>query len=151
MVWRIPLFILICVGALGRITHAQDAESKPDDDKVKKEFYSAKDRLEAMRGAALFVPKAVGQADIMEGPAQNKKQFQLHFNDKVICDFATPGSKMGGKTPKFACKITGVESGVYDLRLTLKDGRTCFARNVHILLGKAFTIEDKDLKDCSNR
>jgi len=48
-------------------------------------------------------------------------------------------------------KITGVESGVYDLRLTLKDGRTCFARNVHILLGKAFTIEDKDLKDCSNR
>src|SRR5271165_2967644 len=47
-------------------------------------------------------------------------------------------------------KITGVESGVYDLRLTLKDGRTCFARNVHILQGKAFTIEDKDLKDCSN-
>ena len=110
MVWRIPLFILICVGALGRIAHAQDAESKPDDDKVKKEFYSAKDRLEAMRDAALFVPKAVGETDIMEGPAQDKKQFQLHFNDKVICDFATPGSKMGGKTPKFACKITGVES-----------------------------------------
>lgn len=46
-------------------------------------------------------------------------------------------------------KITGVESGVYDLRLTLKDGRTCFARNVHILQGKPFAIEDKDLKDCS--
>jgi hypothetical protein len=47
-------------------------------------------------------------------------------------------------------KITGVESGAYDLRLTLKDRRTCFARNVHILQGKAFSIEDKDLKDCSN-
>jgi hypothetical protein len=28
----------------------------------------------------------------------------------VICDFDRPGSKMGGKTPKFACKITRVES-----------------------------------------
>jgi len=47
-------------------------------------------------------------------------------------------------------KITGVASGVYDLRMTLKDGRRCFARNVHILQGKVFTIEDKDLEDCSN-
>jgi hypothetical protein len=78
--------------------------------KVQKEFYSAKDRLEAMHAASLFTPKAVGDADLMEGPQQNKKQFQLHFNDKVICDFATPGAKMGGKTPKFECKITRVES-----------------------------------------
>ena len=47
-------------------------------------------------------------------------------------------------------KITGVASGVYDLRMTLKDGRRCFARNVHILPGKVFTIEDKGLEDCSN-
>ena len=47
-------------------------------------------------------------------------------------------------------KITGVESGLYDLRLKLNDGRTCFARNVHILKGRAFSIEDKDLEDCSN-
>jgi hypothetical protein len=32
-------------------------------------------------------------------------------------------------------KVTGVESGVYDVRLTLKDGRICFARNVNILPG----------------
>ena len=109
MAWRISLLVLILVGALGRNVYAQDAESKPDD-KVKKEFYSAKDRLQAMHDAGLLVPKAVAETDIMEGPTQNKKQFQLHFNDKVICDFATPGSKMGGKTPKFACKITSVES-----------------------------------------
>jgi hypothetical protein len=47
-------------------------------------------------------------------------------------------------------KITSVASGLYDLRMTLKDGRRCFARNVHILQGKVFTIEDKDLEDCSN-
>jgi hypothetical protein len=77
---------------------------------VKKDFYTSKDRLAAMHAAALFTPKAVADADIMAGPAQDKKQFQLHFNDKVICDFVTPGSKMGGNTPKFECKITSVES-----------------------------------------
>jgi hypothetical protein len=48
-------------------------------------------------------------------------------------------------------KITGVTTGVYDLRLTLKDGRTCFARKVEIREGKVFSIEDKDLTDCAKR
>jgi len=48
-------------------------------------------------------------------------------------------------------KITGVESGTYDVRLTLKDGRTCLVRNVNILKGKPFSIEDKNLSDCSKR
>jgi hypothetical protein len=48
-------------------------------------------------------------------------------------------------------KITGVESGVYDLRLTLKDGRVCFARNVDIQQGKPFSIEDRNLVDCSKQ
>lgn len=77
---------------------------------MKKVFYSAKDRLEAMHAASLFSAKAVAEANILEGPAQNKKQFQLHFNDKVICDFAAPGSQMGGKTPKFSYKITRIET-----------------------------------------
>lgn len=78
--------------------------------KIEKEFYSAKDRSEAMRSASLFTAKPVSEAAILEGPAQNPKEFQLHFNDKVICDFTNPGSKMGGKTPKFECKINRVES-----------------------------------------
>jgi hypothetical protein len=48
-------------------------------------------------------------------------------------------------------KIIGVASGVYDLRLSLKDGRTCLARNVSITQGKPFSIEDKDLVDCSKK
>lgn len=89
---------------------AQTETGQTESDKVKKQFYSPKDRLAAMHDAAIYKPTAVGEADIMAGPKQEKKQFQLHFNDKVICDFATPGSKMGGKTPKFGCKITRVES-----------------------------------------
>lgn len=105
-VWQIPLLVLVLVGAVC----GQDAQPKPDDQKVQKAFYSAKDRLQAMHAAALFVPRAVAQANIIEGPDQDKKQFQLHTNDKVICDFAAPGTTMGGNTPKFACKITRVES-----------------------------------------
>lgn len=45
-------------------------------------------------------------------------------------------------------KITGVSTGKYDLRIALKDGRACFARNVEIKTGKPFSIEDKDLVDC---
>ena len=101
------LGLVACV--FGRDARAQ-AASGDDSDKVRKVFYSAKDRLNAMHSASLFQPKAVSEADIMAGPKQEKKQFQLHYNDKVICDFATPGTKMGGKTPKFACKITRVES-----------------------------------------
>jgi len=86
------------------------SDSKSSNEKVQKEFYSAKDRLEAVRSASLFTPKAVSEASILDGPAQNPKHFQLHFNDKVICDFSNPGSKMQGKTPKFECKITRVES-----------------------------------------
>lgn len=102
--------IVVLAGALGCPMYAGESAPKLDEQKVKKVFYTAKDRLAAMRAAALFAPKAVAEVDIMAGPAQDKKHFQLHFNDKVVCDFMTPGSKMGGKTPKFECKITSVES-----------------------------------------
>src|SRR6516165_5828791 len=98
------------VGVLQCPGWAQTSDSKAPSEKVKKEFYSAKDRVAAMQSASIFSPKATAMANILEGPEQNKKQFQLHFGDKVLCDFETPGKKMGGKTPKFECKITRVES-----------------------------------------
>src|ERR1700759_185523 len=100
-VGRIWAAVLSLGFALGTTLCAADTGPQPADAKVKKDFYTPKDRLAAMHAAALFTPKAVADADIMVGPAQDKKQFQLHFNDKVICDFVTPGSKMGGNTPKF--------------------------------------------------
>ena len=104
----ISLAFLLLAVLPGRNMYAQDA--KTDDQKIDKAFYSEKDRLAAMHAASLVVPTLAAGGDVMAGPPQDKKQFQLHFNDKVTCDFTTPGSKMGGKTPKFACQITGVES-----------------------------------------
>jgi hypothetical protein len=45
-------------------------------------------------------------------------------------------------------KITGVVNGKYDLRIALKDGRTCLAKGVEIKVGKPFSVEDKNLVDC---
>jgi len=89
---------------------AQDPPQQPAEKKVDKEFYTPKDRQAAMHAASLFVPKAVADTDILQGPKQSKKLFHFQFNDKVICDFDSPGAKMGGKTPKFSCKITRIES-----------------------------------------
>jgi hypothetical protein len=89
---------------------AQTPDPQTSGPKIEKQFYSPKDRAEAMRSALLYTPKAVAEADTLQGPAQDKKNFQLRFNDKVICDFDKPGVEKGGKTPKFDCRITRVES-----------------------------------------
>ena len=115
--WLPALMLLLFAPTYLAWTLASDDDA---DQKVKKQFYSAKDRLAAMHAAALYEPKAVADVNILEGPKQRKKQFQLHYGDKVICDFATPGTQMGGKTPKFGCKITRVESANGEMQ-TLTD------------------------------
>jgi hypothetical protein len=92
------------------VEHCLAQAPQASDEQGKKEFNSAKDRLQAIRNASIYSPKPAGEADIRQGPPQDKAELQLHFNDKVICDFATPGSQMGGKTAKFGCKITRIES-----------------------------------------
>ena len=87
---------------------AGGTDSKPN--KVEKEFYTDADRLAVFRDATIFVPRPVADADIVAGPPQAANQFQFHFNDKIICDFHKAGEDMGGKTPKFECAITRVES-----------------------------------------
>jgi len=83
-------------------------DTKPT--KVEKAFYTEADRLTAFRGATIYVARPVADADILSGPPQAANQFQFHYGDKIICDFHKPGKDMGGKTPKFECKITRVES-----------------------------------------
>lgn len=107
---RGALVLLLSTVGFAQISRAQADDNKTTGDNVKKVFYTPKDRLNAMHNATLFTPRAVSEAAILEGPPQSKKLFQLHFNDKVICDFDAPGSQMGGNTPKFSCKITRVES-----------------------------------------
>lgn len=46
-------------------------------------------------------------------------------------------------------RITGVAPGRYDVKLAFKDGRACIVRNIEMKDGGIFSIEDKDLTDCS--
>jgi hypothetical protein len=48
-------------------------------------------------------------------------------------------------------KINDIPTGRYDAELKYKNGRTCFARNVEIVAGKVFSIEDKSLTACSRK
>jgi hypothetical protein len=45
--------------------------------------------------------------------------------------------------------ITGLSPGRYDLKVGYKGGKTCRVANVAIEAGKVFTVEDKDLIDCT--
>jgi len=44
--------------------------------------------------------------------------------------------------------IIGVPAGRYDAKIAYATGRTCFARDFEVKLGKVFSIDDHDLKDC---
>ncbi|HSV22824.1 MAG TPA: hypothetical protein VLJ17_07320 [Xanthobacteraceae bacterium] len=46
-------------------------------------------------------------------------------------------------------RITGIAPGRYDARLKDVSGRVCFARNIDIKAGDIFSIEERDLADCS--
>ena len=46
-------------------------------------------------------------------------------------------------------RITGVAPGIYDVRLRNIKGRICFARKVAVKADAIFSLQDKDLMDCT--
>jgi hypothetical protein len=48
-------------------------------------------------------------------------------------------------------RITGIESGRYDVKLVDKIGRVCIVWNVEVKDGTVFSIEEKQLTDCGGR
>lgn len=46
-------------------------------------------------------------------------------------------------------RITGVEPGTYDAKVSYRDARQCFVRGIEIKADAVFSIADKDLKDCN--
>jgi hypothetical protein len=46
-------------------------------------------------------------------------------------------------------RITGVDPGRYDAKISYRDKRQCLVRDIEIKADQVFSIEDKDLKDCS--
>ena len=45
-------------------------------------------------------------------------------------------------------RITGVEPGRYDAKVSYRDKRQCVVRDIEIKADSVFSIADKDLKDC---
>ncbi|MCK1723400.1 hypothetical protein [Bradyrhizobium sp. 141] len=46
-------------------------------------------------------------------------------------------------------RITGVEPGRYDAKVSYPNARQCVVRDIEIRADAVFSIADKDLKDCS--
>src|SRR5215468_4389717 len=46
-------------------------------------------------------------------------------------------------------RITGVEPGRYDAKVSYPNARQCFVRDIEIKAGAVFSTSDKDLKDCN--
>jgi hypothetical protein len=46
-------------------------------------------------------------------------------------------------------RITGVEPGHYDARVSYRNARQCVVRDIEIKADAVFSISDKDLKDCN--
>ena len=46
-------------------------------------------------------------------------------------------------------RITGIEPGRYDARVSYRDNRQCMVRDIEIKADAIFSISDKDLKDCN--
>ncbi len=46
-------------------------------------------------------------------------------------------------------RITGVEPGRYDARVSYRDSRQCVVRDIEIKADAVFSIADKDLKECN--
>ena len=46
-------------------------------------------------------------------------------------------------------KITDTAAGVYDVKFVDQSGRTCVVPNIEIKTGAIFTIEEKNLRDCT--
>ena len=46
-------------------------------------------------------------------------------------------------------RITGIEPGRFDVKISYRDKRECVVRNVEIRADAVFSIEDKDLTECN--
>ena len=46
-------------------------------------------------------------------------------------------------------RITGIEPGRYDAKVTYPNSRECFVHDIEIKADAVFSIADRDLKDCS--
>ena len=59
--------------------------------------------------------------------------------------------KDGTVDPDERLPITGVPAGSYDVKLVDSSGRTCVVRNINVVVGQIFSIEERELTSCTTR
>jgi hypothetical protein len=57
--------------------------------------------------------------------------------------------KDGVVDPDERLRITGVQTGSYNVKLTDLDGRTCLVHGVKVEVGQIFSIDEKELTSCT--
>lgn len=107
---RRRLACVLCLTAVLSPASAPAQRTPADEATAPSTFSSAEDRLDTLRRASIFTPRAVARADIVKGPSAGAGQLPLPFNARVTCEFDRLGGDMGGNTPKFDCRLLRVES-----------------------------------------
>jgi hypothetical protein len=108
-----------------------------------------------------IIPAAFILAFVATGASAKDTQFwNLTANTITSLQLSPPGKNEWGRNQADndrdhtvdhdeRLKITDTEAGVYDVKFADKSGRTCVVPNVQIKTGAIFSIEEKQLKDCT--
>ena len=107
------------------------------------------------------IPVALILAFIPAGASAKDTQFwNLTANTITSLQLSPPGKNEWGRNQTDndndhtvdhdeRLKITGTEAGIYDVKFVDKRGRTCVVPNVQVKTGAVFSIDEKELKDCT--
>jgi hypothetical protein len=109
---------------------------------------------------AAFVISLIGSGTIHAAGSQKTRFWNLTGETIVKFELAPTGTtqfgpdqckndKDGAVDDDERLQIQNVASGAYDARIAFKSGRVCFAKNIAITDGKIFSIETKQLTDCT--
>lgn len=110
--------------------------------------------------AAAIAISVIGVGAINAASVQKTRFWNLTGETIVKFELAPTGTNNYGpdqcKNDKDAAvddderlQILNVTSGAYDARITYKNGRICAAKNIDVIEGKIFSIDTKQLTDCT--
>jgi hypothetical protein len=105
---------------------------------------------------AIFILASVAT----DASAKDTQFWNLTANTITSFQFSPPGKNEWGRNQADndrdrtvdhdeRLKITDTEAGIYDVKFSDKNGRTCVVPNVQVKAGAIFSIEEKELKGCA--
>ena len=96
----------------------------------------------------------------MDASAKDTRFWNLTANTITSLQLSSPGKNEWGRNQTDndndhtvdhdeRLKITDTPPGMYDVKFSDKSGRTCVVPNVQVKAGSIFSIDEKNLKDCT--